>query len=139
LCVRRWVKLKVSINLDDDEAEVAPQNANPRGTHSSDEEDDRLDEIIHRFNERWFQGWSATPEEQRIKFVHLAKHIQVHPDYETKYKNNQDVHNRELAFEKIFNDVMLKSRKNELALYKLLVSDPAFKIAMQQSLQQMIS
>ncbi len=132
------LKLKVSIDLNDDETEVEPQNSNPRGTHNNDDEEDLLDEIIRHFNTRWFQGWSATPEEQRIKFVHLAKHIEAHPDYEEKYKNNQDSHNRELAFEKIFNDVMLKSRRNELELYKLLASDPAFKAAMQQSLQKMI-
>jgi hypothetical protein len=34
---------------------------------------DPLDEIIKAFNERWFQGWEATPEEQRVKFIHISK------------------------------------------------------------------
>jgi type I restriction enzyme R subunit len=133
------VKLNYGIALDDSETEVDPQNPNPRGTHGEEEEHDPLDEIIRHFNERYFQGWGATPEEQRIKFINLAKNIKAHPDYEEKYKNNQDTHNRELAFEKIFNEVMLKNRKNELELYKLLASDAAFKSAMQESLRQMIS
>ena len=132
------VKLNHSIGLDDSETEVDPQNPNPRGTFGGEDEDDPLDEIIRNFNERWFQGWSATPEEQRIKFIHLADSIKAHPDNEEKYKNNKDTQNRALAFENIFNDVMLKNRKNELALYKLLASDGAFKSAMQESLRQMI-
>src|SRR5512137_316685 len=85
------------------------------------------------FNERWFQGWGATPEEQRIKFINIADGIKAHPDFQEKYQNNPDVHTRILAFEKIFEDVILKNRRNELELYKLLANDPAFKAAMQQS------
>ncbi|MCK9396471.1 MAG: type I restriction endonuclease subunit R [Methylobacter sp.] len=132
------VKLNHSIGLDDSETELEPQNPNPRGAHGGGEEHDPLDEIIRSFNERWFQGWGATPEEQRIKFINIADGIKAHPDFEEKYQNNPDVHNRDLAFEKIFEEVMLKNRRNELDLYKLLANDAAFKAAMQQSLRQMV-
>lgn len=132
------VRLNHSIGLDASETELDPQNPNPRGAHGGDGEKDPLDAIIESFNERWFQGWSATPEEQRVKFVNLAESIRSHPDFETKYKNNDDKQNRELAFEKIFEDVMMNNRRNELELYKLLTNDPAFKAAMQQSLREMI-
>ncbi|MCW8966532.1 MAG: type I restriction endonuclease subunit R, partial [Candidatus Pacearchaeota archaeon] len=133
------VKLNNSIGLDDSETELDPQSPNVRGAHGGDEETDPLDEIIKSFNERWFQGWSATPEEQRIKFINIAESIKAHPDFKDKYQNNQDVHNRELAFQKIFEDVMLKNRRNELELYKLLANDEAFKAAMQQSLKRVVS
>ncbi|WP_024336415.1 type I restriction endonuclease subunit R [Desulfotignum balticum] len=132
------VKLNHRIRLNEDETELEPQNPNPRGAHGGDEAHDPLDDIVRRFNERWFQGWSATPEEQRIKFIHIADSIRAHPDFDQKYKNNQDTHNRVLAFQKIFEDVMLKKRRNELELYKLLASDAAFKSAMQQSLRQIV-
>ena len=132
------VKLNHSIGLDDSETELDPQNPNPRGAHGGEEEHDPLDEIIRNFNERWFQGWSATPEEQRVKFVNIADNIKAHPDFEEKFQNNQDTHNRDLAFEKIFEEVMLKQRKNEIDLYKLLAKDGAFKSAMQQSLRSML-
>lgn len=132
------VKLNHSIGLDDSETELEPQNPNPRGAHGGDEEHDPLDEIIRSFNERWFQGWGATPEEQRIKFINIADGIKAHPDFEEKYQNNPDVHNRDLAFEKIFEEVMLKNRRNELDLYKLLANDAAFKASMQQSLRRMV-
>ncbi|MTI13158.1 type I restriction endonuclease subunit R [Sansalvadorimonas verongulae] len=132
-------KLNHSIGLDDSESELAPQNPNLRGAMGGGEEKDPLDEIIRSFNERWFQDWTATPDEQKIKFMNIANSIKTHPDFEKKYKHNEDTYNKELAFEKIFNDVMLKNRRNELELYRLLATDPTFKAAMQQSLQNMVS
>jgi len=44
----------------------------------------------------------------------------------------------DLAFKKIFDEVIQKNRSNELELYRLLATDPAFKSAMQQSLRNMI-
>lgn len=130
-------KLNVAIGLDESETELDPQNPNPRGGNG-DDETDPLDEIIRSFNERWFQDWSATPEEQRMKFLNFADSIAAHPDFQKKYRENRDTYNRELAFEKIFEEVMLKNRRNEMELYKLLATDPAFKSAMQQSLRQMV-
>lgn len=133
------VRLSHSIGLDDSETELDPQSPNPRGVYGGEEEQNPLDSIISSFNERWFQGWSATPEEQRVKFINLANSIKSHPDFEKKYKNNEDKQNREIAFEKIFEEVMLNNRRNELELYKLLTNDPDFKIAMQQNLRKLIA
>ncbi len=132
------VKLSQHIRLDEDEIQQDPQNPNPRGAHGGDEDHDPLDDIILNFNERWFQGWSATPQEQRVKFLNIADNIKAHPDFDEKYQNNQDSDNRNLAFQKIFDDVMLKNRRSELELYKLLASDAAFKSAMQQSLRDVV-
>ena len=131
------VKLNHAIGLDESETEVDPQNPNPRSAHTEDEKDP-LDEIIRTFNERWFQGWSATPEEQRVKFVNIADSIKAHPDFESKYQNNPDPHNRGLAFEKMLKDIMLNRRKDELELYKLFANDPAFKASWQQSMEQLV-
>ena len=132
------VKLNQPIGLNDDETELDPQNPNPRGSFGGEEELDPLDEIIRSFNERWFQGWSATPEEQRIKFVNIAESVKNHPDFEAKYQNNPDPHNRELAFEKMLKEVMLARRKDELELYKLFAGDPAFKASWTQSMQHSV-
>ena len=127
------VKLNYTIGLDEEASVLDPQNPNPRGAYESDKEEDSLDEIIKTFNERWFQGWGATPEEQRVKFVNLAESMKAHPDFKEKYEENRDVQNREIAFAKIFDEVMMKQRKNEMDLYKLIASDSAFKSAMQDS------
>ena len=120
------VKLNYQIGLDESETEVDPQSPNPRGAHGGGEETGSLDEIIRSFNERWFQGWGATPEEQRVKFINIADSIKAHPDFAAKYQNNSDPHNRKLAFEKILKEVMLMRRKEELELYKLFANDSAF-------------
>ena len=133
------VKLNTAIGLDQSETEVDPQNPNPRGAHGSDTEEDPLDLIIRSFNERFFQGWEATPEEQRVKFVSLARKIQAHPDFKDKYEENTDAQNREIAFRKIFDEVMAKQRKTELDLYKLISTDSAFKSAMQDTIRRVLT
>jgi type I restriction enzyme R subunit len=119
-------RLNHTIGLDDSDSELDPQNPNPRGAHSSEEEKDPLDEIIRAFNERWFHGWDATPEDQRIKFLSLSKHIQAHPDYQAKVAENTDTQNRDIAFKKILDEVMSRQRKKELELYKLYAKDDSF-------------
>lgn len=131
-------KLNHAIGLDSSASELDPQNPNPRGYREGDPEKDPLDEIIRTFNERWFQGWSATPEEQRVKFVNIVNSIRAHPDYAEKYEANPDPYNRELALERMLQEVMLKRRKEELELYKLFASDPAFKAAWSQSIASVL-
>ena len=132
------VKLNTSIGLDASETELEPQNPNPRGAHGVETIEDELDAIIRSFNERWFHGWEATPEEQRIRFVNWAQGMKAHPDFEEKYAQNADPQNREIAFKKIFDDVMAKQRKNELDLYRLITKDDAFKVAMQDTLKRIL-
>ena len=131
-------KLNHSIGLDDSDAELDPQNPNPRGAHGSEEERDPLDEIIRSFNERWFQGWDETPENQRVKFVTIRRDIWKHPDYESKVANNMDPYTRELALKKILDDVMNRQRRKELELYKLYAKDEAFYQAFYESMKRML-
>jgi type I restriction enzyme R subunit len=132
-------KLNTAIGLDASETELDPQNPNPRGVRDGETTEDELDTIISSFNERWFQGWEATPAEQRVKFINLAQGIKAHPDFKEKYSENTDLQNREIAFKKIFEDVIAKQRRNELDLYRLITNDDAFKTAMQDTLKRMLS
>lgn len=132
-------KLNHEIGLDASDTELDPQNPNLRGNHDGEPETDPLDEIIRSFNERWFQGWSATPEEQRVKFVNIIESIRAHPDYSLKYAGNTDPYAREIAFEKMLQDVMLKRRKDELELYKLFASDPGFKSAWSHNIAHVLN
>ena len=132
------VKLNVGIALDDSESELEPQNPNPRAAHGDDEEKEDLDMIIKSFNEKWFQGWDATPEEQRVRFINIAKKVKEHPDYQSKYVDNPDLQNRDLAYEKIFREVMNQQRRTELELYKLISQDDIFRQAMQDTVKRML-
>lgn len=131
-------KLNVSIPLDDEETELNPQNPNVRGAHG-EEEKDELATIISGFNERWFQGWEATPEDQRVKFFSLSKSVQSHPDFDSKVAQNVDDQNRELALKKILDDVMAQQRKQELELYKLYAQDSSFYQAFYNTIKQVIN
>ncbi|HCM34654.1 type I restriction endonuclease subunit R [Chryseobacterium sp.] len=132
------VKLNTQISLDDSETELDPQNPNVRGAHG-EEEKDELESIINGFNEKWFQGWEATPEDQRVKFVSLSKSVQAHPDFDMKVAQNADDQNRELALKKILDDVMSQQRKQELELYKLYAQDPSFYQAFYNTIKQVVN
>ena len=131
------VKLNMQISLDDSETELDPQNPNVRGAHG-EEEKDELESIINGFNERWFQGWEATPEDQRVKFISLSKSVQAHPDFDMKVAQNSDDQNRELALKKILDDVMSQQRKQELELYKLYAQDSSFYQAFYNTIKHVI-
>lgn len=130
------IKLGTKIGLDDSETQLDPQNPNPRGAHGTDEEKDPLDDIIKTFNERWFHGWEATPEEQRVKFVNLMKKVKTHDDYKSKYEENKDEHTRRLALEKMVAEIMNRERRKELELYKLFAGDEAFRTGMLDSFER---
>jgi len=132
------VKLNTTIDLDATKTEVDPQNPNPRGAHGGTEEKDPLDLIIRSFNERWFQGWDATPDEQRVKFVNIAQKLRSHPDFKKKYADNPDSQNADIAFRQMFDEVMSKERKNELDLYRLIAKDDAFRVAMLETLKRVL-
>lgn len=133
------VKLNVAIGLDETETEVDPQNANPRGSHGSDAEEDPLDLIIRSFNERYYQGWEITPENQRIIFISLAKRIQTNPDFKDKCVENTDTQNRDIAFAKIYDEELAKLRKENMDLYRLNATDESFKLFLQGSLKRMLN
>ncbi|MEZ5690509.1 MAG: DEAD/DEAH box helicase family protein [Rickettsiales bacterium] len=133
------VKLNHTIGLDASDSEVDPQNPNPRGAHGGDNEKDPLDQIINSFNERFFAGWDATPEEQRVKFINIAQHVMNHPSYKDKVLNNADEQNRRIALEDIIGQAVNSERRRELDLYKKYASDDEFKRAFDSSIMRLLS
>ena len=131
------VKLNVAIDLDAEESELDPQNANPRGAHGSETEQDPLDIIIQSFNDRWSQKWDASAEDKNYKMISLRKKVVSHSDFEIKVSKNTDVQNQDLAFLRILEDVMSKQRKDDIELYKLYVQDAAFKQAFVDTMKRM--
>jgi len=132
-------RLQQPVVLDASASELDPQNPNPRGHHDGDIQEEPLEYIIQSFNERWFQGWEATPEEQRVKFLNIVDSVKAHPDFEEKFNENPDPYSRNIAFDKIMKDVMLRRRKEELELYKLHNNDGAFRAALYQSVRQALT
>jgi type I restriction enzyme R subunit len=121
------VKLNQSIELDDSDTELDPENPNVRGYHEDGSEESPLDEIIRIFNERWFSAWDATPEEQRVKLVNILKHVRANPNFEDQVLNNTDQQNRAIALQSLITQAVNKERRRELELYKLYAGDSDFK------------
>lgn len=133
------VKLGAKIELDPSEAELEPQNPNLRGAHADDEKKDPLDEIIRNFNEKWFKGWDATPDEQRAKFIHIMSKVKAHKDFEENYEKNTDEINRRLAIAKIIDEVINKERKKELELYRLFATNDEFKLGLMENIERALN
>jgi len=133
------VKLNHTIELDASEAEIDPQNSNLRGYHDDAPQRDPLDEIISAFNNRFFTGWDATPQEQRVKFINIARHVIDNPYYQNQVVNNPDEQNRRLALEELIKQAINRERRRELDLYKRYASDPEFKRAFDASIMQLLA
>ena len=129
------VRLGAKIELDPIEAQLDPQNPNLRGAHADEEKKDPLDEIIKNFNERWFKGWDATPEEQRAKFIHIIEKVKAHKDFEQNYEKNTDEINKKLAITKIIDEVINNERRKELELYRLFATNETFKLGLMENIQ----
>ena len=129
------VKLGAKIELNPNETKLDPQNPNLRGAHADDEKKDPLDEIIKNFNEKWFKGWDATPEEQRAKFIHIMGRVKAHKDFEQNYEKNTDEINKKLAITKIIDEVINNERRKELELYRLFATNDEFKLGLMENIQ----
>lgn len=132
-------KVNEHIGLDALEGELAPQNPNLRGYKTGGDQKDPLDDIIRAFNERHFAGWDATPEEQRVKFISIAKHVMNHSDYKAQVEDNPDAQGRELALQHLIANAVMMERKRELELYKIYASDPDFKRAFDASITRLMA
>jgi type I restriction enzyme R subunit len=100
---------------------------------------DPLEEIVRAFNDRHFAGWAATPEEQRVKFINIAKHVVNHADYKAQVEDNPDAQNRQLALEKLIQHAVSIERRRELDLYKRYAGDPDFKRAFDASISRLLT
>lgn len=110
------------ITLKDDSGELTPNNSNVLGVHDENDED-KLEKIINDFNERWFKNWHITPEEQRTKFISLAKRLTDRSDFEHKYVNTNDSQHKKLEFESMVKEIVVADRRKEIDFYKQFIQD----------------
>ncbi len=133
------VRLNQEIELDPAGTELEPENPNVRGYHGGGEDESPLDDIIRTFNERFFDAWAATPEEQRVKLINIMEHVQESPGYQTQVVDNPDQQNRNIALESLIAQAMNKERKKDLDLYKTYAGDPDFKKAFDESVIRILA
>ena len=132
-------RLNYAIGLDDSPTEVDPQNPNPRGYRDEEPQRDPLDDIIANFNQRFFDGWDATPAEQRVKLLSIARHVVQNDSYQAQVVNNPDEQNRRLALEQLIKQAINQERRRELDLYRNYATDPDFQRALNASIAQLLT
>ncbi len=133
------VTLSAAIALDESTSELKPQNHNVRGYHEAEKQYDPLDEIIALFNQTHFRQWDATPEEQKIKPINIARSVANNPDYQTQVVNNPDPQNSRLAIAQLIKQAVNSERRKELTLYKNYSEDADFQLALENSIIRILA
>ena len=124
----RRTALNETITLDAGETVVDPNKPVMVNAGGEDEEPtDPLDKILKDFNERWFKGWDATPDDQKAKMVSVAKAVADDEDYQTLVVGNPDQQAVEAAMIAIVDRIMRKQRKGDMSLYKEYQHNEGFK------------
>lgn len=124
----RRTSLNETITLDAGESVIDPNKpvmVNAGG--NDDEPTDPLDVILTEFNERWFKGWEATPDDQKAKIIGVAKAVADDEDYQTLVVGNPDQQAVAEAMITIVDRIMRKQRKGDMSLYKEYQQNEGFK------------
>ena len=124
----RRTALNETITLDAGETVVDPNKPVMVNAGGDDEEPtDPLDKILKDFNERWFKGWDATPDNQKAKLVSVAKAVADDEDYQSLVVGNPDQQAVEAAMIAIVDRIMRRQRKGDMSLYKQYQQNEGFK------------
>lgn len=112
-----------------DAAETTLEPLKPVMVHAGDDEpeEDPLEQILKEFNERWFKGWDATPDDQKAKLINVAKAVAADEDYQTLVVGNPDQQAVAEAMIAIVDRIMRKQRKGDMSLYKEYQQNEGFK------------
>ena len=119
----RRTALNETIGLDAGESVIDPNKPVMVNGGSNEEPKDPLDAILAEFNERWFKGWDAAPDDQKAKLVSITKAVAEDDDYQNLVVGNPDKQAVDEALGIIIDRVMRKKRKGDMSLYKAYQDD----------------
>ena len=133
----RRTKLNETIELDKGETTLDP-NKPVMVNGGNDEGKDPLDVILNEFNERWFRGWDATPDEQKTKFLNVAKTVAQDKDYQELVIGNPDQQAVDAAMAIIIDKAVRKMRQSDMSLYKNYQQNDGFKDGFRTVIMRML-
>ena len=122
----RRTTLSKNIELNSETSEIKPITPTMVNGGEGEPNDETLDDIIEEFNERWFEGWKNTPEEQKVKIKTIAKAIAENEDFKERVIGNQDTDAADRFFFQLIQNYMIKKRKDDMSLYKQFRDNPEF-------------
>ena len=100
---------------------------------------DKLDEILREFNERWFKGWNATPDDQKAKLMSISKAVTENEDYQNLVVGNPDQQAVDDLMAKIIDGIIRQKRKGDMSLYKEYQQNEGFKVNFRDLIVRIIS
>lgn len=122
----RRTALNETIELDTEETILDP-NKPVMVSGGNDDGKDPLNVILNEFNERYFKGWDATPDEQKVKFLNVVNAVAKNKDYQELIIGNPDQQAVDVAMAKIIDTAVRNMRKSDMSLYKSYQQDEGFK------------
>ncbi len=135
----RRTALNETIVLDAGESTIDPLKPTMVNAGPTDEpEKDPLDEIIKEFNEHWFRGWEATPDDQKEKLVNITKAVANDADYQNLVIGNPDQQAVEAAMAMIIDRIIRQKRKGDMSLYREYQQNDAFKAGFRTLITRML-
>jgi len=124
----RRTSLNETITLDAGETVVDPNKPVMVNAGGGDEDpSDPLDRILKDFNNRWFKGWEATPDDQKAKLIGVAKAVADDEDYKTLVVGNPDQQAVAAAMITIIDRIMRQQHRGDTSLYKQYHQNEGFK------------
>lgn len=135
----RRTALNETITLDSGEATIDPLKPKMVNAGITGDDKDPLDVILKEFNERWFKGWEATPEDQKTKLISVAKAVSDDDDYKTLVVGNPDQQAVDALMVDIIDRIIRKKRKGDNSLYKEYQQNEGFKANFRNVIIRMLS
>ena len=134
----RRTALNETITLDAGEATIDPLKAKMVNAGGEGVTKDPLDEILKEFNNRWFNGWNATPDDQKMKLVSVAQAVAEDEDYKTLVVGNPDQQAVDALMNEIIDRIMRQKRKGDNSLYKEYQQNEGFKVDFRNVVMRML-
>jgi type I restriction enzyme R subunit len=135
----RRTALNEAITLDAGETTIDPLKPTMVNAGSEVEVKDPLDVILQEFNNRWFNGWEAAPDDQKMKLVSVAQAVAADEDYQTLVVGNPDQQAVDDLMITIIDKIMRKKRKGDNSLYKEYQQNEGFKADFRSVITRMLS
>ena len=134
----RRTALNEPIILDAGEATIDPLKPTMVSAGGGEETTDPLDEILKEFNSRWFNGWDATPDDQKMKLVSVAQAVAADEDYKSLVVGNPDQQAVDALMIEIIDRIMRQKRKGDNSLYKEYHQNEGFKAGFRNVIMRML-
>ena len=135
----RRTALNETITLDAGETTIDPLKPTMVNAGVVEEDKDPLDEILKEFNQRWFNGWDATPDDQKMKMISVAQAVAEDEDYKSLVVGNPDQQAVDALMVQIIDRIIRKKRKGDMSLYKEYQQNEGFKVDFRGVITRMLS